>query len=96
MRLSRTATYHADLAAIVDYIARDNPDAALAIWDRIEGRVERLAAFSKSGRPGRVEGTRELVVTGTPFIVAYRVTDESIIVLRVMHGARQWPDELRD
>jgi addiction module RelE/StbE family toxin len=96
MRLIRAASYHADLNAIVDYIARDNPDSALAIWDRIESRVERLASFPKSGRSGRIEGTRELVVTGTPFIVAYRITGETIIVLRVLHGARQWPDEFRD
>jgi len=44
------------------------------------------------GRPGRVTGTRELVVTSTPFIVAYQVVDDRIEILAVFHGARIWPD----
>jgi toxin ParE1/3/4 len=66
MRLRRTATYRADLERIVDYIASENPRAALAIWDEIETQVERLAAYPHSGRLGRIEGTRELVVNRTP------------------------------
>ena len=61
MRLVRTATYRADLEAIVDYIAAENPRAALAVWGEIESQVERLALYPHSGRIGRVEGTRELV-----------------------------------
>lgn len=93
MRLSRTATYRADLEKIVDYIASDNPKAALAIWDEIESQIERLVAYPHSGRLGRVEGTRELVVNRTPFIVGYRVIGDAVLVLRVLHGAQQWPDE---
>ncbi len=44
------------------------------------------------GRPGRVKGTRELVVTRTPYIVAYRLKRQSIQILRVLHGARLWPE----
>ena len=95
MRLVRTATYRADLEAIVDYIAAENPGAALAIWDEIEGQVERLAAYPHSGRIGRVEGTRELVVNRTPYIVGYTVRgDDVVIILRVLHGARKWPDKI--
>lgn len=93
MRLSKTATYRADLEKIVDYIASDNPKAALAIWDEIESQIERLVAYPHSGRLGRVEGTRELVVNRTPFIVGYRVIGDAVLVLRVLHGAQQWPDE---
>jgi toxin ParE1/3/4 len=96
MRLSRTATYRADLERIVDYIASDNAKAALAIWVEIEAQVEKLVAFPYSGRLGRVEGTRELVVNRTPFVVGYRVTRDAVLVLRVLHGAQQWPDELRE
>ena len=93
MLLSRTATYRADLEKVVDYIASENPGAALAIWDEIETQVERLVAYPQSGRLGRVEGTRELVVNRTPFIVGYRVNGDAILLLRVLHGAQQWPDE---
>ena len=94
MRLVRTATYRADLEAIVDYIAAENPRAALAIWDEIENQVERLARYPHSGRIGRVDGTRELVVTRTPYIVGYRLDEDAVLILRVLHGARQWPDEI--
>jgi toxin ParE1/3/4 len=43
------------------------------------------------GRPGRVPGTRELVVAGTPYIVAYRVTASRVDVLAIIHAARRWP-----
>ena len=46
-----------------------------------------------AGREGRVAGTRELVIRGTPFIVAYRVVRNEVHVLAVMHAARKWPDE---
>jgi toxin ParE1/3/4 len=52
MRLSRTATYRADLEQIVDYIALDNPKAALTIWDEVETQVERLVVYPHSGRLG--------------------------------------------
>lgn len=94
MRLIRTATYRADLEAIVDYIAAENPRAALAVWDEIERQVERLAAYPHSGRIGRIEGTRELVVNQTPYIVGYRVSEDAVFTLRVLHGARQWPDKI--
>ena len=56
----------ADLMAIVDYISDDNPDAALALMDEIQGKVEQLPAHPKRCRPGRVNGTRELVVRPGP------------------------------
>jgi plasmid stabilization system protein ParE len=52
----------ADLLGIVDYISDDNPDAAQHVKDDIEMKAEKLPEFPKIGRPGRVEGTRELVV----------------------------------
>lgn len=66
MRLVRTGTYRADLEAIVDYVSAASPRAALALWDEIESQVERLAAYPYSGRIGRIEGTRELVVNRAP------------------------------
>lgn len=80
-----------DLDAIRAYIARDDPAAATRTAERIFARVNRLPAQPNSGRPGRVRGTRELVVAGTPYIVPYRVRPGQIDVLRVLHGARRWP-----
>jgi toxin ParE1/3/4 len=78
--------------AIAEYIAQHNRRAAYAVQEAIRQQVGRLAEHPRSGRPGRVDGTRELVVSGTPYIVAYRVAGEIVTILRVLHGARQWPE----
>ncbi|MDO5622897.1 MAG: type II toxin-antitoxin system RelE/ParE family toxin [Paracoccus sp. (in: a-proteobacteria)] len=80
----------ADLMAIVDYISDDNPAAALALMDEIEGKVASLPAHPKRCRPGRVEGTRELVVRPN-YIVVYAETPATVTVLRVLHAAQMWP-----
>ena len=80
-----------DLEHLRAYIAADAPEAAGAVADRLLGAVETLARFPERGRPGRVAGTRELVVPRTPFIVAYRLGNGTVEVLRVVHGARRWP-----
>jgi addiction module RelE/StbE family toxin len=76
-----------------EYIARDNPHAAARIVGRIATSVDRLGTHPASGRPGRVPGTRELVVTGTPYIVPYRVRGATVEILRVFHAARKWPEK---
>ena len=76
-----------------EYIARDNPQAAARIVERIATSVDRLVAHPASGRPGRVPGTRELVISGTPYVVPYRVRDETVQILRVFHAARKWPEK---
>lgn len=91
MRLLRRDSYAEDLERIAEHIARDKPGAALAMWDEIESQVERLKEFPNSGRPGRLKGTRELVVPRTSFIVVYRVAKTHVELIRVLHGAQQWP-----
>jgi toxin ParE1/3/4 len=82
-----------DLAAIRAHVANENRSAAQRIVHRIFETVEGLLSENADlGRPGRVPGTRELVISGTPFIVPYRVDGDAIQVLRVLHGARRWPD----
>jgi toxin ParE1/3/4 len=73
-----------------EYIARDNPEAAAGVVIVIQAAVERLSNFPSMGRPGRVPGTRELIVSGTPYIIPYRVRGEEVQILRVFHGARKW------
>jgi toxin ParE1/3/4 len=82
-----------DLDAVFEFIGMENPPAALAMCELIEKRVGQLADHPYLGREGRVELTRELVIAGTPFIVAYRVATHQIDVLAVLHGAMRWPGE---
>ena len=84
----------ADLAELVAYIASDNPVAAYRVHDDIRKQTSLLAIYPELGRPGRVRGTRELVVTGTPYIVDYRFAADLLTVLRLLHGARRWPRKL--
>lgn len=81
----------ANLEAHAEYIARDNPAAARRVVAAVERAVAHLADYPGLGRPGRVEGTRELVVPGTPYIVPYRVRGQTVEILRVFHAARKWP-----
>ena len=83
-----------DREAIFTYIESDSPRTASRIDDLIESQVELLATTPEIGRPGRVSGTRELVIQRTPYIVAYQIEGKVVRVLRVLHGAQLWPDEM--
>ena len=83
-----------DLEEARRYIAQDNPAAAKRIRDAIMTAVGGLANMPHIGRPGRVEHTRELIVSGTPYIVAYTVIGGEVMILAVIHGARRWPERL--
>ena len=80
-----------DLNEAAEFIARDNRKAAYRVVKRIWDAVQVLADQPHAGRAGRVHGTRELVVTGTPFIIPYRVVENAVQILRVLHGKRKWP-----
>ena len=80
-----------NLIAVAEYISQDNPDAAARTVAAIVKAVEALEHFPALGRPGRISGTRELVISGTPYIVPYRVRGEAVQVIRVFHAARKWP-----
>ena len=84
----------ADLAELVEYIATDDPAAAYRVHDDIRKQTDLLAIYPEIGRPGRVRGTRELVVAGTPYVAAYRLAGGVVTILRLLHGARQWPQKL--
>ncbi len=94
MKLEWSAWAQADREAIFDYIEADNPHAAAAVDKRISDRVNTLRRLPSSGRPGRVEGTRELVITRTSYIIAYRVIGDAVRILRVLHSSRLWPDDM--
>jgi toxin ParE1/3/4 len=92
MKVVWTAPALRELEAIGDYIARDNPRASVRVVTRVFDLVDTLADHPEIGRPGRIAGTRELVISDTPFIVPYRIRDDRIEVLSVFHGARRWPE----
>jgi toxin ParE1/3/4 len=82
------------LADAYDFVVEDNPSAAEKQLEMILRAVEQLVDFPKMGRPGRVNGTRELVIPGTAYIVAYRLHDATVRILALLHGARRWPTHL--
>jgi addiction module RelE/StbE family toxin len=89
-----TSKARRDLYSVEQYIAQDNPPAAVETVLKIINAVEVLTRFADMGRPGRIPETRELVIIGLPYIIPYRVTDNTVIILRVYHTSRKWPDQL--
>jgi addiction module RelE/StbE family toxin len=85
-----------DRERIFDFIEQDDPRAAVAVDERIATQVLVLSQFPEGGRPGRIEGTRELIVRRTPYVVAYQIGKDSVRILRVLHSAQLWPGELTD
>lgn len=89
VRWTLPALEHID--QIQDFIARESPAAAYKLTAELIGRTDELLASNLViGRAGRVAGTRELVLSRTPYIVVYRVGD-AVEIIAVMHGARDWP-----
>jgi len=83
-----------DLQSAKDYISQDNPLAAQEIVQRIKNKVSLLSEQPGIGRPGRVPYTKELVIDRTSFILPYRVRDNRIEILRVLHTSRRWPTKI--
>lgn len=79
------------LVSIFKYIAQDNVDAAVRTVQRIHAAIDRIAIMPHSGRKGLKAGTREIVVTGTPYIVVYAIMDDMIHLVTILHGAQDWP-----
>lgn len=82
----------ADLLVIVDYISDDNPDAAQRLKDDIETKAAQLPARPALYRPGRIAGTREMVVRAN-YIIVYAADALAVRILRILHAAQQWPPQ---
>ena len=96
MRLVWTEPVRLDLREIFTYIAQENPNAAKRLLAEIKEKVILLQDNPMLGRSGRVDGTRELVITGTQYILPYRINNGQIQILAAFHCARQWPDKFND
>jgi toxin ParE1/3/4 len=99
MRVRWTDPAHTDFLEILGYIARDNQPAAARVGQRLLQAIDALAAQPRLGRPGRIAGTRELVIPRLPYIAVYRIVEvgpaatSQVEVVRVLHGAGQWPKD---
>jgi len=92
MRIRWTQPAAHDFTQICDYIERHGSSAAARrVAHSIYERVSTLAEFPERGRPGRMRGTRELVLTGLPYLAVYRLNEDEVEILRVLHGAQIWP-----
>ncbi len=92
MRLEWLPAADNDVDKILEFIAAENPLAAVSQGDEILTQPSSLIKNPEMGRKGRVAGTRELVIMRTPFIAVYRIKGTLIQILRIMHGAREWPE----
>jgi toxin ParE1/3/4 len=91
MRVRWTTDAADDLERICDYIAQSRPDSARRVAQSVIERIGTLETFPHLGRPGRVQGTREITFPPLPFVAVYEVHEEQIVVLRILHGAQRWP-----
>ena len=80
-----------DLTHVRDYIARENPSAAREVASHIVDSAERVLQYPEVGRIGRVNGTREMIIPGTQYLIVYRLKKNAVHFLRVRHGRREWP-----
>jgi toxin ParE1/3/4 len=81
-----------NLETIVSYVAEHDPNAAKRLAERIIVAIGRLAETPLMGRDGRVSGTRELILADTNYIVPYVVEGDAVVILRVLHRSRRWPE----
>ena len=91
MRVLWTHSARRDLAAHFDYLAARNPATALQLEAIALRMVEGLIDYPQRGRPGRREGTRELLVSNLPYVVVSSIGEDRVIVLRMLHTAQDWP-----
>lgn len=94
MRIVWARGARADLRSAADYVAEHDRRAAKRLVQRLVGIAPTLVAHPGIGRPGRIEGTREFFVSGTPYIIVYRTGGERLDIVRVLHTSRLWPDSL--
>ncbi|TWB35818.1 type II toxin-antitoxin system RelE/ParE family toxin [Nitrospirillum pindoramense] len=92
VRWTRPATRN--LVDIHDYLSQFNSAAALKLVKLLRAQAQGLGSHPQKGRPGRINGTRELVIPGTDFIIAYQIAETCVDILAVRHTAREWPARL--
>lgn len=94
LRIKFSPRARRDLRELILYIANDSPSNARLVRDRITDAIQRLGLHPESGRPGRVDGTRELIIPHTAHIAAYRVSGASLEIIALLHESQRRPTEL--
>ncbi|MBI2434980.1 MAG: type II toxin-antitoxin system RelE/ParE family toxin [Candidatus Hydrogenedentes bacterium] len=94
MRVRWVSKALTSLVEAAKYIEQDNPEAASHLAETFIETARRLGDFPMLGRVGRVRGTRELVVPRTRYIIAYRIVEQEVQIVRVVHTSRRWPKRL--
>ena len=90
MRLRWTLAAANDLEKIFDYLHHQNPQIAQQTVRRLYAEIRELSRFPSRGRPGREPGTRELILSGLPYVIIFRTADQVVEVLRIYHGSQNW------
>ncbi|MGC2488260.1 MAG: type II toxin-antitoxin system RelE/ParE family toxin [Candidatus Sulfotelmatobacter sp.] len=93
MRVRWTTLAREQFVSAFEYIAEENRRAAARTAEQVWESTQMLARHPMAGTEGRVAGTRELVISGTPFLVAHRIEKKEVRVLAVLHAAQEWPEE---
>ncbi|HXJ97118.1 MAG TPA: type II toxin-antitoxin system RelE/ParE family toxin [Terriglobia bacterium] len=91
MELRWTEEAVTDLERITDYLFQNAPERAADLVDAIYNAPSGLLAFPYRGRPGKKQGTRELVLSPLPYMVVYQISGDFIHIVRILHGAQKWP-----
>ena len=94
MKVRWTRRAHRQLEEALTYIAEENPQAARQVAERLYEAARLLSNNPTIGRPGRVNGTREWVVKGAPYLMGYHVQDNELVILALLHSKQQWPTRL--
>ncbi len=96
MNLRWTRRALQDLQHLHAYISQDDPEAAGRMVFRIQEAAHKLKQHSHMGKPGRVDGTRELVLAGSPYLLVYLLSGDEIHIVAVIHTSRRWPDSSQE
>jgi toxin ParE1/3/4 len=91
MRVRWTPAAADDFENIANYLFEQTPENAARLIREIYSAPKGLESFPKRGRVGKKDGSRELVLPSLPYVIVYRVTSESVYILRVLHGSQDWP-----
>ena len=75
-----------------NYVFQDNPTAAQELILKIQNAANQLQKYPFMGKNGRVEGTKELIISNSPYILIYRIKEESVEVLRILHTSKRYPE----
>ena len=94
MKVRWTRRAHRQLEEALSFVAEENPVAARQIAERIYVAESLLSDNPAIGRPGRITGTREWVVTGAPYLIGYSLLEDQLVILALLHSKQQWPENL--